>query len=57
MARVAESGGTLDLGSLITEFYGNFNFWVTLISLFIQLFLVSRIYHLSACAAHSCSSR
>lgn len=45
-ARVAASGGTLDLGSLITEFYGNFNFWVTLISLFIQLFLVARIYHL-----------
>jgi len=44
--RVADSGGTLDLGSLITEFYGNFNFWVTLISLFIQLFLVSRVYHL-----------
>ncbi|MDH4260892.1 MAG: hypothetical protein OEW16_11410, partial [Gammaproteobacteria bacterium] len=46
VARVAESGGTLDLGSLITEFYGNFYFWVTLISLAIQLFLVSRIYHL-----------
>ncbi len=45
VARVAESGGELDLGSLITEFYGNFYFWVTLISLFIQLFLVSRIYH------------
>jgi AAA family ATP:ADP antiporter len=45
VARVAESGGALDLGSLITEFYGNFFFWVTLISLFIQLFLVSRIYH------------
>ena len=44
MARVAASGGTLDLGTLITEFYGNFNFWVTLISLGIQLFLVSRIY-------------
>ena len=44
VARVAESGGTLDLGSLITAFYGNFNFWVTLISLAIQLFLVSRIY-------------
>jgi AAA family ATP:ADP antiporter len=43
-ARVAASGGTLDLGTLITEFYGNFNFWVTLISLAIQLFLVSRIY-------------
>jgi AAA family ATP:ADP antiporter len=46
VARVAESGGALDLGSLITEFYGNFNFWVTLISLFIQLFVVSRVYHL-----------
>ncbi len=45
VARVAESGGTLDLGALITEFYGNFYFWVTLISLSIQLFLVSRIYH------------
>jgi AAA family ATP:ADP antiporter len=44
VARVAESGGTLDLGTLITAFYGNFNFWVTLISLAIQLFLVSRIY-------------
>jgi AAA family ATP:ADP antiporter len=44
VARVAESGGALDLGTLITEFYGNFNFWVTLISLAIQLFLVSRIY-------------
>jgi ATP:ADP antiporter, AAA family len=46
VAQVADSGGTLDLGTLITEFYGNFNFWVTLISLFIQLFLVSRVYHL-----------
>jgi len=44
VTRVAESGGTLDLGTLITAFYGNFNFWVTLISLAIQLFLVSRIY-------------
>jgi AAA family ATP:ADP antiporter len=32
------------MGSYITAFYGNFNFWVTLISLTIQLFLVSRIY-------------
>jgi ATP:ADP antiporter, AAA family len=44
VARVAESGGTLDLGELITAFYGNFNFWVTLISLGIQLFVVSRVY-------------
>ena len=46
VAQVAASGGKLDLGTLITEFYGNFNFWVTLISLFIQLFIVSRVYHL-----------
>ncbi len=44
VARVAESDGALEMGSLITAFYGNFNFWVTLISLAIQLFLVSRIY-------------
>ena len=42
--RVAESGGALDAGTLITAFYGNFQFWVTLLSLTIQLFLVSRIY-------------
>jgi AAA family ATP:ADP antiporter len=46
VAQVTASGGKLDLGTLITEFYGNFNFWVTLISLVIQMFLVSRIYHL-----------
>jgi AAA family ATP:ADP antiporter len=44
-SRVEASGGALDLGTLITAFYGDFYFWVTLISLFIQLFLVSRIYH------------
>ena len=44
VARVAASAGTLDLGTLITAFYGDFNFWVTLVSLGIQLFLVSRIY-------------
>ena len=44
VARLAESGGALDMSSVITAFYGNFNFWVTLISLAIQLFLVSRIY-------------
>jgi ATP:ADP antiporter, AAA family len=46
VAQVTASGGALDLGTLITEFYGQFNFWVTLISLLIQMFLVSRIYHL-----------
>lgn len=45
-AQVIGSGGKLELGSVITAFYGHFNFWVTLISLVIQMFLVSRIYHL-----------
>lgn len=44
-AQVADSGGSLELGTIITAFYGDFYFWVTLISLAIQLFLVSRIYH------------
>ena len=44
VARVAASGGALDLGTLITAFYGDFQFWVTLVSLGIQLFLVSRIF-------------
>ena len=43
-ARVAASGGVLDAGTLITAFYGSFQFWVTLVGLGIQLFLVSRIY-------------
>jgi AAA family ATP:ADP antiporter len=42
--RVAASGGALDLGTLITTFYGQYQFWVTLVSLGIQLFLVSRIF-------------
>ena len=42
--RAATSGGALDASELITAFYGNFQFWVTLIGLSIQLFLVSRIY-------------
>ncbi len=44
VARVAASSSALDMGTLIAAFYGNFNFWVTLISLAIQLFLVARIY-------------
>ncbi len=44
VARVAASGGALDLGTLITAFYGDFQFWVTLVSFGIQLFLVSRIF-------------
>jgi AAA family ATP:ADP antiporter len=42
--RAAESGGVLDAGALIAAFYGNFQFWVTLTGLAIQLFLVARIY-------------
>lgn len=42
--RVIDSGGTLDAGSLIAAFYGNFQFWVTVVGLGIQLFLVARIY-------------
>ena len=45
-ARIAASGGALDMGTLITAFYGDFQFWVTLISLGIQLFLVSRIFQI-----------
>jgi ATP:ADP antiporter, AAA family len=42
--RIAASGGALDKGALIAAFYGDFQFWVTVVSLAIQLFLVSRIY-------------
>jgi len=42
--RVAQSGGALDAGTLITAFYGDFQFWVTVLGLAIQLFLVARIY-------------
>ena len=42
-ARVA-AGSLLDKGALIAAFYGDFQFWVTVVSLAIQLFLVSRIY-------------
>ena len=40
----AASGGTLDPGVLIAQFYGNFQFWVTVTGLAIQLLLVARIY-------------
>jgi AAA family ATP:ADP antiporter len=43
-ARSAASAGALDKGELIAAFYGNFQFWVTLVGLAIQLFLVARIY-------------
>jgi len=43
-ARAMASGGTLDPSVLIAEFYGSFQFWVTVVGLAIQLFLVARIY-------------
>jgi len=43
-ARVAASGGALTASVLIAEFYGSFQFWVTVVGLAIQLFLVARIY-------------
>jgi ATP:ADP antiporter, AAA family len=43
-AIVAAGGGTGDIKAVLAELYGNFNFWVTLIGLAIQLLLVSRIY-------------
>jgi len=42
--RSLASGGTLDPGAMIAEFYGGFQFWVTVVGLAIQLFLVARIY-------------
>jgi AAA family ATP:ADP antiporter len=38
------AGGAGDTRVVLVELYGNFNFWVTLIGLGIQLLLVSRIY-------------
>ncbi len=38
------SGQIADIGEFITRFYGDFFFWVTLVGLALQLFLVSRIY-------------
>ena len=42
--QAAASGGALDPGVLIASFYGSFQFWVTVVGLAIQLFLVARIY-------------
>lgn len=39
-------GANGDPGLFIAAFYGNFNFWVTLTSLAIQLLLVSRIFRI-----------
>jgi AAA family ATP:ADP antiporter len=43
-ARAAASGGALGAGVFIAEFYGSFQFWVTVVGLAIQLLLVARIY-------------
>jgi len=42
--QVAASGGTLLKGELIAAFYGDFQFWFTLVGVLIQIFLVARIY-------------
>ncbi len=57
VARVAASGGALDLGTLITAFYGDFQFWVTLVSFGIQLFLVSRIFQAVGVRGHCLFTR
>lgn len=44
VAQVAAGGGG-DISTHITAFYGDFQFWVTVISLGIQLLLVSHVYH------------
>jgi AAA family ATP:ADP antiporter len=43
-AKSLAGGGMPSADVLITEFYGSFHFWVTLVGLAVQLFLVSRIY-------------
>ncbi|HTO97727.1 MAG TPA: Npt1/Npt2 family nucleotide transporter [Myxococcales bacterium] len=42
--QVAASGGALAKSFLITAFYGDFQFWFTLLGVLIQLFLVFRVY-------------
>ncbi|HWJ05425.1 MAG TPA: Npt1/Npt2 family nucleotide transporter [Steroidobacteraceae bacterium] len=41
----AAADPALEVSALITAYYGNFQFWVTVVSLGVQLFLVSRIFH------------
>lgn len=43
---VASSPMPLDKGTLIAEFYGNYQFWFTLVGLLIQALLVSRIFRI-----------
>jgi ATP:ADP antiporter, AAA family len=41
---VAASGGLLSVGDVISRFWGNYWTWFTALQIFIQLFLVSRIF-------------
>lgn len=43
-AQVLASAGALSKGAAITALWGDFQFWVTLVGLLIQLFLVARVY-------------
>jgi len=43
-AQVMASAGAITKGAVITAFYGDFNFWVTLVGLLVQLLLVARVY-------------
>jgi AAA family ATP:ADP antiporter len=42
--RAAASAGAVNAADLIAAFYGNYQFWVTVVGLAIQLLLVARIY-------------
>lgn len=44
VVRATASGGALQQSDLIAAFFGSFQFWVTVVGLLIQLFLVARIY-------------
>ncbi len=43
-AQVAASAGVISQEMLITAFYGDFQFWYTLVGLLIQLLFVARVY-------------
>lgn len=43
-AQIAASGAASNKTQLLAGFYGEFQFWVTLVGVLVQLFLVSRIY-------------
>ncbi len=42
--QIAAAAGGLDKGELIAAFYGDYQFWFTLVGLVIQIFFVARIY-------------